>query len=281
MKKNVLTELLMVQFEAYLIQEERSAATIEKYLRDIHAFYRWLPQDKTVKKEFIIAYKQSLASSYQAASINSMLVALNCLWTFLKWPEFRVKLLKIQKKSFRDAQKELSREEYERLVQTAKSCKKERLCLMLQTICCTGIRVSEHGFITAEAVKRGYAQIRNKGKDRVVYLPEALCRKLVQYCRKHSIESGPVFITRSGKPINRSNIWSEMKSLCSQANVDPNKVFPHNLRHLFAVTFYRMEKDIVHLADILGHASIETTRIYTKTSGIEHLKQLSRLRLVI
>lgn len=281
MTKRVLTEQMILQFETYLKQEERSAATVEKYMRDIHAFFRWLPKDKNLNKELVIRYKQFISETYKAASVNSMLAALNSLWAFMEWNDCRVKLLKVQKRSFRDEARELSRGEYTRLVRAAKAGSKERLSLMIQTICCTGIRVSEHQFITAEAVKKGCARVTNKGKERTIYLPVELCRLLERYCRKNRITTGPVFVTRTGRPMNRSNIWSEMKQLCKEADVNPNKVFPHNLRHLFAVSFYQMEKDIVHLADILGHSSIETTRIYTMTSGLEHAKMLAKLRLVV
>ncbi|PNV64116.1 integrase [Clostridium sp. chh4-2] len=281
MTEKILTEEMMIAFETYLTEEERSKATIEKYRRDIRAFYNWLPEGKEITKECMVKYKQMLSEKYKAASTNSMLVALNNLFSFLVWPECRVRLLKIQRKSFREMDKELNRNEYQRLVQAARSRKNERLDLLMQAICSTGIRVSEHQFITAEALKTGRVIIVNKGKERTVFLPPKLLDLLTRYCKKRGIISGPIFITKSGKPLNRSNIWSEMKRLCMAAKVSPEKVYPHNLRHLFALSFYQLEKDIVHLADILGHTSIETTRIYTLTSSMEQARKLNRLKLVI
>lgn len=281
MTEKILTEEMMIAFETYLTEEERSKATIEKYRRDIRAFYNWLPEGKEITKECMVKYKQTLSERYKAASTNSMLVALNNLFSFLVWPECRVRLLKLQRKSFREMDKELNRNEYQRLVQAARSRKNERLDLLMQAICSTGIRVSEHQFITAEALKTGRVIIVNKGKERTVFLPPKLLDLLTRYCKKRGIISGPIFITKSGKPLNRSNIWSEMKRLCMAAKVSPEKVYPHNLRHLFALSFYQLEKDIVHLADILGHTSIETTRIYTLTSSMEQARKLNRLKLVI
>ena len=281
MTERKLTEEMMTAFETYLIEEERSKATVEKYRRDIRAFYNWLPDDKLVTKECVMRYKQFLSEKYKAASTNSMLVALNNLWSYLAWPECRVRLLKLQRKSFRELDKELNRKEYQRLVQAARTSRNERLDLLIQTICSTGIRVSEHRYITVETLEKGRACIVNKGKERTVFLPPKLCGILQKYCKKRGIAAGPVFITKSGKPLNRSNIWAEMKKLCLLAQVSQDKVFPHNLRHLFALSFYQLEKDIVRLADILGHASIETTRIYTMTSSVEQVKRLNQLRLVI
>ncbi|MBT9778285.1 tyrosine-type recombinase/integrase [Clostridium sp. MCC353] len=281
MTERLLTEEMMAAFETYLIEEERSKATVEKYKRDIRAFYNWLPDEKLVTKECMMTYKQFLSEKYKAASTNSMLVALNNLWSYLTWPECRVRLLKLQRKSFRELDKELNRNEYQRLVQAARTRRNERLDLLIQTICSTGIRVSEHRYITVETLEKGRARIVNKGKERTVFLPPKLCVILQRYCRKRGIVNGPVFITKGGKPLNRSNIWAEMKKLCLSAQVSREKVFPHNLRHLFALSFYQLEKDIVRLADILGHASIETTRIYTMTSSVEQVKKLNQLRLVI
>lgn len=281
MTEKILTEEMMEAFETYLTEEERSKATIEKYRRDIRAFYNWLPEEKEITKECMMKYKQMLSEKYKAASTNSMLVALNNLFSFLVWPECRVRLLKLQRKSFRELDKELNRSEYQRLVQAARNQQNERLDLIMQTICSTGIRVSEHQFITVEALKKGRVSIINKGKERTVFLPPKLLGLLTKYCKKRKITSGPIFITKSGKPLNRSNIWSEMKRLCLVAKVSPEKVYPHNLRHLFALSFYQLEKDIVHLADILGHTSIETTRIYTLTSSMEQAKKLNMLKLVI
>lgn len=278
---NVLTETCVVNFRKYLVEEERAALTVEKYMRDIGSFVSFLPADKIVTKEMVLQYKQELAGRFKATSANSMLVALNSFFAYVNWPECKVKLFKVQRKTFRSQEQELSREEYIRLVQAAKMKSNERLYYLIQTICSTGIRVSEHQFITVEALKKGKARIINKGKEREVILPRELCVVLQQYCKKKSITSGAVFVTRTGKPMNRCNIWSEMKALCEIACVDADKVFPHNLRHLFAVTYYQLDRDIVHLADILGHASVETTRIYTATSGTEQVRTLSRMRLII
>lgn len=210
-----------------------------------------------------------------------MLVALNGFLSYIGLAQCRVRLFKLQRRSFRSPEKDLTRQEYERLVKAAKSRRNERLSLLLQTICSTGIRVSEHRFVTVEALQTGQVQISNKGKMRVIILPKELRGLLLQFCKKKRLTTGPVFVTRTGKPMNRTNIWCMMKRLCAQAHVDSQKVFPHNLRHLFALTFFRMEKDIVRLADILGHSSIETTRIYTLTSSTEHAKAISRLHLLI
>lgn len=281
MTGRVLTEEMIKAFELYLIEEERAKATVDKYKRDIRAFYNWLPGEKEITKECMVKYKQMLSEKYKAASTNSMLVAINNLWSFLVWPECRVRLLKLQRKSFREMDKELNRSEYQRLVQAARAHRNERLELIIQTICSTGIRVSEHQFITVETLEKGRARIVNKGKERTVFLPPKLCSMLSKYCRKRKIISGPIFITKTGMPLNRSNIWAEMKRLCRSADVCPEKVYPHNLRHLFALSFYRLEKDIVRLADILGHASIETTRIYTLTNSMEQARKLNQLRLVL
>lgn len=275
--ERVLTQGRIDDYKTYLYKEERSPATIEKYTRDILAFYHSVRD--VVSKEAVIEYKRALAEKYKATSVNSMLVAINRFFQFLGWSECTVKLLKIQRKNFRETERELTRDEYLRLLEAARSQKNERLYFLMQAICSTGVRVSEHRFITVEAVKRGTARIVNKGKERLVLLPPMLKTLLLEYCRKRGIKTGPVFVTGSGKPVDRSHIWRLMKELCRAARVDPGKVFPHNLRHLFALTYYRLEKDIIHLADILGHSSVETTRIYTATSGNSQKKTLSRLGL--
>lgn len=275
-----ITVDLLNHFIHSLEQEERCTATIEKYRRDVRAFCAFLPEDKLVSKDVVLAYKQELGQKYKVTSANSMLVALNRLWSFLGWEECRVKLYKVQRRCFRDQSRELTRPEYLRLVRAAKSRNRERLSLLLQTICSTGIRVSEHRFITVETVRAGRASVSCKGKLRTVFLPAELRRLLLRYCKKQGLVSGPIFISRTGRPLDRSAIWAEMKALSELAHVAARKIFPHNLRHLFAVTFYQMEKDIVRLADFLGHASIDTTRIYTCTSGEEHVRTLSRLGLV-
>ena len=268
-------------FRNYLLEEERSAATIEKYGRDALAFLSWLSDREEISKEVVVGYKQAIIGKYKTTSANSMLVSVNRFLDFIGKKDCQVKLFKIQRNPFRKKDKELTKEEYNRLILAAKAKSSSRLFLMIQAICSTGIRVSEHRFITREALERGRITIYNKGKERVVFLPKKLKKCLLQYCRQNGIYSGPVFVTKNGTPVNRCNVWAEMKALCKEAGVSPEKVFPHNLRHLFAVTYYRMQKDIVHLADILGHSNIEYTRIYTFTSEEEHARVLSRMCLLI
>ncbi len=281
MKGRFLTNALLEQFKEHLILEERSDATIEKYCRDVTAFTVFAGSGE-ITKELAIAYKNKLKDAgYAVRSINSMLASINSLFAFLGWHDLRVKTIKIQQQIFCPEEKELTKEEYMRLVKTAKAKHNERLCLILQTICGTGIRVSELQFITVEAAKRGEATVSCKGKTRSVFIVRELQKKLLRYAAEQGIGSGCIFITRGGKPISRTNIWRDMKSLCVEANVSPNKVFPHNLRHLFARVFYGIEKDIAKLADILGHSSINTTRIYIISSGTEHRRRMENMRLII
>lgn len=236
----------------------------------------------TVTKELAIAYKNKLKDdSYKLRSINSMLASINNLFAFLGWHDLKVKSIKVQQQIFCPEEKELTKAEYVRLVNTAKAKHNERLCLILQTICGTGIRVSELQFITVEAAKRGEATVSCKGKTRSVFIVRELQKKLLCYAAEQGIKSGCIFVTRTGKPISRTNIWRDMKSLCEEANVNPNKVFPHNLRHLFARVFYGIEKDIAKLADILGHSSINTTRIYIISTGTEHRQRMENMRLIL
>lgn len=275
-----LTPQQIQAYTRHLQLEERSPATVEKYLRDVRAFALWL-NGRTISKELTSEWKTHLvAQNYAPASVNVMLSALNGLFAFLNWGECRVKFLKIQRRLFRDAARELTKPEYERLLTAARSLGRERLALLAETICATGIRVSEVRYITLEAAAAGKAEIALKGKIRVILLPGKLCRKLQKYARQQKIVSGAIFRTGSGRELGRSQIWAELKGLCRHAGVAPEKVFPHNLRHLFATVFYRACRDIVKLADLLGHSSIETTRIYLLTSGVEHEKQLERLGLV-
>ena len=276
---HLLTTEKIEAFRTMLIEEERSADTVAKYVRDARAFFCFLPAGKQVGKEAVMAYKRYLTERYKATSVNSMLAAVNNLLGFLGWHECRVKQLRVQRQSFRQSERELTREEYQRLLRAAQGGKNERLYYLMQVICSTGIRVSEHKFVTVEAVRAGQARVRNKGKERLVFIPKELQKPLLRYCKQRGITSGAVFVTKTGEPMDRSNIWSDMKRLCEAARVDSGKVFPHNLRHLFALTYYRLEKDVVHLADILGHSSVETTRIYTATSGDDQRRVLSRLRL--
>ncbi len=281
MKGKFLTEEMAKAFEKYLRREEKSENTVKKYLRDVRAFAAYL-NGAEVTKETVITFKSKLlGESYSVRSINSMLASLNGLFSFLGWEDCRVKSVKLQRQIYCPEEKELTKAEYMRLVDTAKQKGNERLNLILQTICGTGIRVSELQYITVEAVKNGEATVSLKGKTRSVFLVKELRKKLIRYAAKQNIQSGAVFITRTGKPMNRTNIWREMKGLCKQAGVNPKKVFPHNLRHLFARTFYGIEKDIAKLADILGHSSINTTRIYIISTGSEHRRRMEHMRLII
>ena len=281
MKGRILTKKLIEDFFCYLKSEEKSQNTMEKYLRDVRAFAMYL-NGAEVTKETIIVYKGKLLSeNYAARSVNSILASLNSLFSFLGWTDCRVKTIKLQRQMYCPEEKELTKAEYMRLVNTAKQKGNERLNLILQTICGTGIRVSELQFITVEAVKCGKAVVSLKGKTRSVFLVKELQKKLLRYAAGQKIQSGAIFITRTGKPISRTNIWREMKSLCESADVNPQKVFPHNLRHLFARVFYSIEKDIAKLADILGHSSINTTRIYIISTGSEHCRRMEHMRLII
>ncbi len=280
MKRHYITNELVIEFKQFLISEEKSHATIEKYIRDVHAFEKWLIKRK-VTKQIVIEYKQKLfAEGYAPRSINSMLASLNSMFAWAEWHECRVKAIKFQQKLFYPEAKELTKDEYNRLCDTAKRNKNERLNLLLLTICGTGIRVSELANITVEAAKRGEATVSCKSKTRTVFIVKALQNKLLSYAVKHKIATGPIFITKSGKTMSRTNIWREIKALCEEANVSPQKVFPHNLRHLFARVFYGIEKDIAKLADILGHSSINTTRIYIISTGKEHRQYMERMHLV-
>lgn len=266
-------------FNDYLINEEKAAATVNKYLHDVGEFQTWLGQQELCKKT-VLDYKSYLCERYAPASVNAALSSLNSFFNFMEWYDLRVKNLKIQKQIFASTDKELTKVEYDRLLQAAKQKKNERLYLLMQTICSTGIRVSEVRYITVEAVASGVAEINCKGKRRQVFLPKQLCQILKQYIKEQKIKSGAVFVTKNGNPLDRSNIWSDMKKLCKAANVSEKKVFPHNLRHLFARTYYSLQKDIVRLADILGHSSVNTTRIYTMETGEIHRRQIQKLGLL-
>lgn len=281
MKKVNLTEKVIMKFRKILIEEEKSKATVEKYMRDIKKFYEYLPEGKTVTKEQVIIYKEYLSNKYKPASTNSMLVALNHFLDVIGISECKVKLHKIQRKTFGDETKEITKEEYKRLLLAAKSKNNERLFVLLQTICSTGIRVSEHQYITVEALKNCKVCVNNKKKIREIYISKELKKLLMDYCRRNNIKSGPIFITRNGKPLDRSNIWSDMKALCKEANIDSQKVFPHNLRHLFAITYYQLTKDLDTLASLLGHSSIDTTRIYTRKSGRNCTTIYSKMQLCL
>ena len=276
--RKITTETIK-SFNDYLINEEKAAATVNKYLHDIGEFQMWLGEQELCKAA-VLAYKSYLCERYAPASVNAAISSLNSFFNFMEWYDLRVKNLKIQKQIFASTDKELTKAEYDRLLQAAKQKKNERLYLLMQTICSTGIRVSEVRYVTVEAVARGIAEINCKGKRRQVFLPKQLCQILKQYIKEQKIKSGAVFVTKNGNPLDRSNIWSDMKKLCKAANVSDKKVFPHNLRHLFARTYYSLQKDIVRLADILGHSSVNTTRIYTIESGEIHRKQIQKLGLL-
>ncbi len=281
MEERIVTEQMICDFEQRLKYEEKSINTIQKYLRDVRQFAAFVGETP-VSKELVVAYKQALMDKgYAIRSINSMVASVNSLLEFLGWTDCKTKFFKVQRQSFCSAERELSKEEYVRLVKAARKKGNERLALLLQTICGTGIRVSELQFITVEGVKAGVVTVSLKGKSRRVFIVRELQKKLLQYTREKGNEKGAVFVTRSGKPMSRSNIWREMKMLCEEAGVDHRKVFPHNLRHLFARCFYGIEKDIAKLADILGHSSINTTWIYIATTEAEHRKQMERLRLIV
>ncbi len=278
--KRIFQHKKMQEFECYLRDEEKSAATIEKYMRDVRFFAAFV-REAEISKQTVLDYKSMLGERYAVASANSMIAALNCFLRFCGWHELCVKQFKIQRQIYCSEEKELTRAEYIRLLKAASAKHNERLNLMIQTICGTGIRVSELQYITVEALHCGEATVSCKGKKRRVFIVPELKKKLLRYVKEQKILEGAVFITRGGKPVSRNNIWKEMKSLCVQANVSPSKVFPHNLRHLFARTFYGIEKDIAKLADILGHASINTTRIYIITSGAEHKRKMAYMRLIM
>ena len=276
----IITNSMIGDFENYLRSDEKSENTIEKYLRDVMAFCIFA-ESREISKALVMEFKASLVESYEVTSANSMIAAVNAFLRFMGWVDCCIKQFKVQKKAFCSEEKELTKAEYIRLVDAAKADGNERLNLILQTICGTGIRVSELQFITVEAVRKGEAIVSCKNKTRTVFIVRELQKKLLNYIKAKGITAGCVFITKSGKPMSRCNIWREMKALCEQAGVAPDKVFPHNLRHLFARTFYGIEKDIAKLADILGHSSITTTRIYIITTGAEHKRKMENMRLII
>lgn len=268
------------EFGSYLREQERSTATIDKYLRSLERFYFWLPPDKGVDKATAVAYKELLLESHVPGGVNTILAALNGFFRFMGWHDCHVKALHIQRRVFSAPGSELSREEYLRLVAAAREKGDTRLELLLQLMASTGIRVSEICYVTVDALATGQVQIRLKGKIRTILLPGKLCRRLRDYQRRQKITSGPLFLTRNRRAMDRRDIWLQMKRLCALAGVAKEKVFPHNLRHLFARAFYKAQKDIVKLADVLGHSSIETTRIYLLSSGQEHQRILDSLHLI-
>ena len=274
-----ITGDLILGFKTYLINEEKSIATIEKYLRDITAFMLWLGV-RSVEKNVVLEYKAVLIEKYAPASVNSILSSLNSFFNYNEWYDCQVKIIKLQKQIFSSEKKELTKAEYEKLLKAAQQKQNIKLFYLMQTICATGIRVSELKYITVDAVYRGEAAINCKGKMRIVLLPKQLCKMLKRYIKEQDIKQGSVFVSKYGRPLDRSNIWKLMKALCECAGVSKEKVFPHNLRHLFARTYYSMEKDVVRLADILGHSSVNTTRIYTIETGDVHRRQIQKLGLL-
>ncbi len=280
MKKRIMTETMIFAFEDMLINDEKSSNTISKYKRDLFVFLQFA-NNREITKTLLLEYKATLEETYALTSANSMIAALNSFLKFIGWPDLCIKQFKIQRAIYCSENNELTKQEYISLVHTAEKRQNKRLSLLIQTVCATGIRISELKFVTIEAVRCGEAVVSCKGKSRKVFLVSALCKKLLRYAKERHITSGAVFVTRSGKPVNRSNIWREMKALCRQAGVNSCKVFPHNLRHLFARTFYTIERDIAKLADILGHSSINTTRIYIVSTGREHRRQINKMCLII
>lgn len=280
MENKIMISEQLASFRAYLQDEERSEATVEKYLCEVTQFAAWL-NDTEVTKSAVAEWKEHLLTSgYEPSTVNGKLTALDRFFDFMGWPDCKVKHLKLQRRLFRDDSRELTKAEYDRLIATAEEMGKERLSLLMEAICGTGIRVSEVQYLTIEAAQQGKVEIYLKGKVRTILIPGKLCKKLLKYAKKHKIASGEIFLTRGGKSLSRKQIWAEMKALCKKAGVAPSKVFPHNLRHLFARTFYRVCRDVAKLADVLGHSSIETTRIYLISTGAEHAKTMDMLRLV-
>ena len=278
MKK--ITNELIQKFKEYLIDEEKSVATLDKYIRDVNTFMAWC-ENKELCKSLVLEYKQEIIEKYAPASVNSIISSLNSFFAYNEWYDLKVKSIKIQKQIFANKDKELTKAEYERLLKAAKSKNNQRLYYLMQTICSSGLRVSELKYVTTDAVRCGQATINCKGKMRIVILPKQLCKMLKDYIKENHIKSGSVFVSKNGKPLDRSNIWSDMKKLCESAGVSKDKVFPHNLRHLFARTYYSLQKDVVRLADILGHSNVNTTRIYTMESGTVHRQQIQKLGLLL
>lgn len=275
-----ITEALLEQFQKELEYEEKAKLTIEKYMRDIRKFYSFLPEKKMVTQESVLAYKEYLKENYSLTSANSMIVALNAFLEYGGWGDMRIRQFKIQKQFFCRVDRFMTKSEYERLVEAAEKDGDWQLSLIMQTLCSTGIRIGELKYIDVEAVSAGFVNITQKGKTRMVFLTKELTVMLQRFCRRSGIRRGPIFLSGEGTAIDRSVVWRKMKHLCKKAHVEGKKVFPHNLRHLFAFTFYRRHKDLLRLAEVLGHSSIETTRIYTVSTGKEHLQMLSKLGLI-
>lgn len=280
MKNRKMKAEMIEAYEIYLRNDEKSKATREKYLRDVKHFAEFV-KNREIDKAVLLDYKEYLEKDYAMTSANSMIAAVNSFLRYAGWHELCIKQFKIQKDAYCPQERELSQEEFHTLIKTAEKNNKVRLSLVIQTICGTGIRVSELQYLTVEAVRKGEAIVSCKGKTRKIFVVSKLQKKLLDYAKRNNIESGMLFITKSGKPLDRTNIWREMKKLCELAGIAAEKVFPHNLRHLFARTFYGIEKDIAKLADILGHSNINTTRIYIMTTFAEHKRKMESMRLII
>ncbi|MBR0281346.1 MAG: tyrosine-type recombinase/integrase [Oscillibacter sp.] len=281
METYAITNEQIAAYGANLCMEERCEATVQKYVSAVMALFRFLPPEKTLTREFLLAWKAEISARFSASGANVMISAVNRFCEFMSWSDLHIRQIKVQRRVFRDCERELTKAEYTRLLNAARAKGNPRLYWLMQTLASTGIRVSELRFVSVESLRNGRAVVDCKGKRRVVMIPQKLREKLLAYCAETGVKSGAVFVSRNGKPLNRSNIWRELQGLCATARVDARKVFPHNFRHLFAVTFYRMEKDIAKLADLLGHASINTTRIYIMESGAEHERRMEKLGLVV
>ncbi len=281
MTQHIITTETMAAFRRYLMAAERRPATIAKYLREVQAFIQTLPPGGPVTKETVLAWKRTLVQAHAPSTVNGKLAALNTFFSFLGWGECRVRALRRQRELFRDPGRELHKGDYLRLLAAARQARNWRLYYLMETLASTGVRISELQYVTVQTLRTGRVWVEGKGKGRLVLLTPKLCRVLAKYCRQRGITAGPVFVTRTGRPMDRSNIWRELHHLCEAAGVEARRVFPHNFRHLFARAFYALEKDIAKLADLLGHASVETTRIYIMESGAEHKRQVERLGLVL
>ena len=278
MTQHIITTETMAAFRRYLMAAERRPATIAKYLREVQAFIQTLPPGGPVT---VLAWKRTLVQAHAPSTVNGKLAALNTFFSFLGWGECRVRALRRQRELFRDPGRELHKGDYLRLLAAARQARNWRLYYLMETLASTGVRISELQYVTVQTLRTGRVWVEGKGKGRLVLLTPKLCRVLAKYCRQRGITAGPVFVTRTGRPMDRSNIWKALHTLCQTAGVEARRVFPHNFRHLFARAFYALEKDIAKLADLLGHASVETTRIYIMESGAEHKRQVERLGLVL
>ena len=275
-----ITEQSILDYRDHMLRRERSRGTVENYLRGVRGFAAWLGGAPVGERSAGEWKRQLVRQGYEPRTVNAMLAAVHSFFRFMGWRGLETRALKIQRRMFIDDSRELTRDEYERLLTAAEKAGKEWLALLIETICATGIRVSEVKHITVDAVRYGRAEIRLKGKIRVILIPQRLRKKLMKYIKKRGISSGEIFLTKRGKPLDRRQIWAEMKSLCRLARVCSTKVFPHNLRHLFARTFYAVTGDMAGLADVLGHSSLDTTRIYLVSTAAVYMGVLNRLGLV-